>query len=188
MEAIYRQTLVQISPSAPPLPLILGRGFDARGVGPRPAPKPRARTATPSQLISAPFLGYRFGRGSLRRPRADLCESLFITKHYIVIVESIQIRLGKAELAELSDLQDEFKRSRSEVTRRALAEGIRVLKTDVALNRYAREEITLERAAEFAGVSIAQMADAASARGISYFRYSPEELDNDLRTLRRARR
>ena len=110
------------------------------------------------------------------------------TNHYIVLVQSIQIRLANEELAELSALQDEFKRSRSEVTRRALAEGVRVLKMDVALNRYAREEITLQRAAEFAGVSIAQMADAASARGIAYFRYAPEELERDLKTLRRVRR
>jgi predicted HTH domain antitoxin len=103
-------------------------------------------------------------------------------------MQSIQIRLGKEELAELSALQDEFKRSRSEVTRRALAEGIRVLKMDVALNRYAREEITLQRAAEFAGVSIAQMADAAAARGIAYFRYTAEELESDVRTLRRGRK
>lgn len=103
-------------------------------------------------------------------------------------MESIQIRLGKEELEELGALQREFKRNRSEVTRRALAEGIRVLKMDVALNRYAREAITLERAAEFAGVSIAQMADAASARGIAYFRYAPEELERDLKTLRRLRK
>lgn len=99
-------------------------------------------------------------------------------------MQSVQIRLDRAELKELEGLQKEFKRSRSEVTRRALAEGLKVLKMQLALDRYAREEITLVRAAQYAGVSISQMADAAAARGIPYFRYPASELEQDARKLR----
>jgi len=35
-------------------------------------------------------------------------------------VESVQIRLDREQLRELKDLEKEFKRSRSEVTRRAI--------------------------------------------------------------------
>ncbi len=99
-------------------------------------------------------------------------------------MDSIQIRLPPAELKELTRLQAEFKRSRSEVTRRALAAGVRVLRMELALERYAREEISLSRAAEFAGVSIAQMADAAAGRGIPYFRYHPSDLEQDILRVR----
>ncbi|HEX9709015.1 MAG TPA: UPF0175 family protein [Candidatus Thermoplasmatota archaeon] len=99
-------------------------------------------------------------------------------------MESVQIRLGPDQLRELKKLEKEFNRSRSEVTRRALAEGLKVMKMELALERYAKEEITLVRAAQFAGVSISQMADAAASRGIPYFRYSASELDRDARKLR----
>jgi predicted HTH domain antitoxin len=99
-------------------------------------------------------------------------------------VESIQIRLDREQLRELKDLEKEFKRSRSEVTRRALAEGLRVMKMELALERYGKEEITLVRAAQFAGVSISQMADAAAGRGIHYFRYPASELELDANKLR----
>src|SRR5690349_3786800 len=107
-----------------------------------------------------------------------------ITNNHIVTVESIQIRLDREQLRELRDLEKEFKRSRSEVTRRALAEGIKVMKMELALERYAREEVTLVRAAQFAGVSISQMADAAAGRGVPYFRYPAPELERDAGKLR----
>lgn len=111
-------------------------------------------------------------------------EGYLITNNHIVTVESVQIRLDRDQLRELKDLEKEFKRSRSEVTRRALAEGLKVMKMELALERYSKEEITLVRAAQFAGVSISQMADAAAGRGIPYFRYPASELERDASKLR----
>lgn len=113
------------------------------------------------------------------RPKGTLS-----TNNHVVTVESVQIRLDREQLRELKDLEKEFKRSRSEVTRRALAEGLRVMKMELALERYSKEEITLVRAAQFAGVSISQMVDAAAGRGIPYFRYPASELERDANKLR----
>ena len=99
-------------------------------------------------------------------------------------MQTIQIRLEKAELEELERMRRHVKRSRSDVTGQALAEGLKVMRREIALDRYSRQEISLAAAAEFAGVSIAQMADASSARGIPYFRYSAAELEEDLRRIR----
>ncbi len=99
-------------------------------------------------------------------------------------METIQIRLERKELQELERLRQLVRQSRSEVTRKLLTEGLKVVKGEIALERYAKEEISLAAAAEFAGLSIAQMAEAATAGGIPYFRYSPSGLQEDLRRIR----
>jgi len=49
------------------------------------------------------------------------------------------------------------------------------------LERYVNEEFSLCRAAEFAGVSIQQMARYMAERGISFFRQSIEESKRDVK-------
>jgi predicted HTH domain antitoxin len=66
-----------------------------------------------------------------------------------------------------------------------MARQLRVLKTRIALDKYEREEVTLMWAADFAGVSFSEMAKAAAARGIPYFRYSVAELEADVKTSAR---
>jgi predicted HTH domain antitoxin len=56
---------------------------------------------------------------------------------------------------------------------------VRRLRTEKALARYLNLEFTLSRAARYAGVSIREMAELASAKGIPFFRYSLEELRRD---------
>lgn len=68
----------------------------------------------------------------------------------------------------------------SKMLRRALRRGIRALRVEAAVTAYAREEITLERAAERAGVSLQQLASAAGDGGIARFRYDANELDRDI--------
>lgn len=68
----------------------------------------------------------------------------------------------------------------SRMLRRTLCRGIRALRVEAAVTAYAREEITLERAAERAGVSLQQLASAAADRGIARFRYDANELDRDI--------
>lgn len=107
-------------------------------------------------------------------------------------MKSVRVPLTATELHQLDRLSKGLKRSRSTVARQALTEGLMVLKLRHALALYEREEVTLGWAAEFAGLSISEMADVAAARGIPYFRYSPEELERDVKFastwLRRARR
>ncbi len=94
-------------------------------------------------------------------------------------MNNLQVRVGREELEELDELAEEMRLSRSEVARAALREGMQRMRREKALDRYLRLEFTLCRAAEYAGVTIQEMAEAASARGIPFFRYSIEELRRD---------
>ncbi len=53
------------------------------------------------------------------------------------------------------------------------------MRAERALARYLNFEFTLSRAAQYAGVAIYEMAEAAHARGIPFFRYSLEQLRRD---------
>jgi predicted HTH domain antitoxin len=92
---------------------------------------------------------------------------------------NLQIRVGDDEIEGLDELAEDLKSSRSEVARNALREGVRKLRMEKALARYLSLEFSLSRAAEYAGVTIREMAEVASARGIPFFRYSLEELRRD---------
>ena len=94
-------------------------------------------------------------------------------------VKNLQVRVDDREIGELDDLAEEMRLSRSEIARTALREGVRRLRMEKALGRYLNLEFTLSRAAQHAGVTIREMAQAASDRGIPFFRYSLGELRRD---------
>lgn len=94
-------------------------------------------------------------------------------------MDNLQVRVDEDEMDELDALAEDMRISRSEVARAALREGVRRLRMDRALARYLRLEYTLSRAAEYAGVTIHEMAKVASEHGIPFFRYSLEELRRD---------
>ncbi|HYV08969.1 MAG TPA: UPF0175 family protein [Thermoplasmata archaeon] len=94
-------------------------------------------------------------------------------------MRNLQVRVDDDEIDELDELAEEMRLSRSELARSALREGVRKLRMEKALARYLNLEFTLSRAAQYAGVTIQEMAAAARDRGIPYFRYSLEELRRD---------
>ena len=71
------------------------------------------------------------------------------------------------------------------MARNALHEGIKVLKLEIALKKYLSNEFTLCRAAEFAGVSIQEMADYLRKREIPFFKYSESEFEEDTRRAKK---
>jgi predicted HTH domain antitoxin len=103
-------------------------------------------------------------------------------------MENLQIRLAEDELAEVEELTRMLHRSRSEVARSALHEGMRAMRMEMAQAKYLRNEFTLCRAAEFAQVSIQEMADYLAKRDVQFFRYSPAELDRDVKVARSLRK
>jgi len=94
-------------------------------------------------------------------------------------MENVQIRLPEEEITELEELIEILHMSKSEVARNALHEGIKALKLEIALKKYLSNEFTLCRAAEFANVSIQEMADYLAKKQIPFFKYSEEELKKD---------
>lgn len=103
--------------------------------------------------------------------------------HNVFTMGNVQARLPDDMEDSLEELAHQLRTSRSEALRRALDRGLAEMKLERALADYAREEVTLSRAAQAAGVSIPRLVHEASKRGIARFRQSPDELDRDLEEL-----
>ena len=103
-----------------------------------------------------------------------------ITYGYNVItMENVQVRIGDEYINILKELSETLHSSRSEVIRRVMEEGIKDLRMKIAMEKYLDEEFSLCRAAEFADVSIQQMAKYLAQKGISFFKQSIEETMKD---------
>src|SRR5437867_8788964 len=100
-------------------------------------------------------------------------------------MRATEVRLTGAERRQLDRLEARSRRSRTKASRQALADELRALKMRIGLDKYARQEVTFAFAAQFAGVSFAQVENAAAARGIPYFRYSVAELEGDAQRATR---
>ena len=133
----------------------------------RPA---RAAISRVASCVATPFRAAFHATGGDRL--------IYMAFHYIVM-KNLQVRIEDEDIDALDALAEDMRSTRSEVARHALGEGMRKLRMEKALNRYLNLEFSLARAAQFAGVTIREMAEAASARGIPYFRYSVEELRRD---------
>lgn len=93
-------------------------------------------------------------------------------------MESAQMVIGKKQIAELSEI---LHSPRSDVMELVMWEGVKNLRMKIASEKYVNEEFSLCRAAEFAGVSIQQMARYLAERGISFFRQSIKEVERDAK-------
>lgn len=93
-------------------------------------------------------------------------------------MESAQMVIGKKQITELSEI---LHSSRSDVMELVMWEGVKNLRMKIASEKYVNEEFSLCRAAEFAGVSIQQMARYLAERGISFFRQSIKEVERDAK-------
>lgn len=101
-----------------------------------------------------------------------------MTTHYAM--GNVQVRLPDDLERALEDLADEMHTNRSEALRQALDEGLQALRLERAIRAYQAEEMTLARAAAYAGVSLQRLARRADELGIARYRMSPEELDDDI--------
>ncbi len=103
----------------------------------------------------------------------------------VLDMENVQIRLPEEEISEIDELIEILHMSKSEVARNALHEGIKALKLEIAQRKYLSNEFTLCRAAEFANVSIQEMADYLKKKEIPFFKYSENEFGEDTRRAKK---
>jgi len=96
-------------------------------------------------------------------------------------MESVQVRISDEYISILKELSETLHSSRSEVIRRAMEEGIKDIRMKIAMEKYMDEEFSLCRAAEFADISIHQMAKYLAQRGIPFFKQSIEETMRDVK-------
>jgi len=96
-------------------------------------------------------------------------------------MEDVGVEVGEKEIKEIKELSEMLHSSKSEVIRIAVAEGVKILRMKIAMAKYVDDEFSLCRAAEFAGVSIQQMARYVAERGIPFFKYSIAEAERDTK-------
>lgn len=94
----------------------------------------------------------------------------------------LNIRVPDSLIEELERVAAEEQADRASVVRRLLAEGLQRWNLEQALEMYKRGQITKERAAEIAGVSIYDIMDELRQRG-AVTQYALEELREDLGLL-----
>jgi predicted HTH domain antitoxin len=105
-----------------------------------------------------------------------------IYKVVILVKEVVSARLPPERVEELEEIAREEKIDRSTVMDRALEEYIKGWKLKKALSKYTEGEVTLPRAAEIAELSIWEIMDEVTKRGIKA-QYSLEDLEEDLKAF-----
>jgi len=95
----------------------------------------------------------------------------------------LNVRVPENLIEELERIAAEEQTDRASIVRRLLAEGLQRWRLEQALQMYRRGQITKERAAELAGVSIYDIMDELRQRG-TVAQYTLEELREDLALLR----
>jgi predicted HTH domain antitoxin len=95
----------------------------------------------------------------------------------------LNIRIPESLIKELERIATDEQVDRTSVARKLLTEGVHRWRLEHALRLYEQGQITKERAAEIAGVSIYDILDELRQRG-TVARYSLEDLREDLALLK----
>lgn len=99
-----------------------------------------------------------------------------------VMMKTVTTRIPEDDEAVLAELEDEMSADRAEVLRRLIRQGLAEWRTEKALDRLRRHEITIRKAAELADVSYVEMVSLAAAEGID-IGYTADDLADDLERL-----
>ncbi|OIO93472.1 MAG: hypothetical protein AUK03_08200 [Anaerolineae bacterium CG2_30_64_16] len=94
---------------------------------------------------------------------------------------SLRIASGLEQEIEMIAKQEALRKT--DVVRKYLIEGVRRWKLDQAVARYLRDQISLERAALEAGLSLYDMMDELRRRGIALDQTTPNEAREEIRAL-----
>lgn len=101
-------------------------------------------------------------------------------------MSSVQVRLPQRSIKEIDLLGNRLGSKRSYVIRKALNEGMTLIKAELALKDYIENKITLCKAALVSGMSIVEFTEYASRKGIPFIRYSADDAERDFERLRKA--
>lgn len=97
--------------------------------------------------------------------------------------KSVSVRLDEDVIDEIEEVAGIEDVERSEVIRRALKEGLEVHRAELAVELYSKDELTLSESASLAGLSVGEMMDKLSERGLRPD-LSVEDLEKSLEHAR----
>jgi len=80
---------------------------------------------------------------------------------------TVSVRLDEAERDELDEVATLLEQDRSTTMRQAIREGVETLRTRHAVERYQSGDVSVNEAAQLAGVSIAAWLEIAQDRGLT---------------------
>lgn len=96
----------------------------------------------------------------------------------------LNIRVPEELSEELAAIAEEEGLDKADVARQMLVRSVRSYRLERAIRRYREGEVTMARAAEDAGLSVYDMVDELSRRGLGPgIHYTPEEMREDLARL-----
>lgn len=95
----------------------------------------------------------------------------------------INLRLDRDIARQLEEIAREESLRKTDVVRRYVLEGIAQRRLEQAIRGYQLGQVTLERAAQIAGVSLYTLMDTLRSRGIGLDRTTPDQARAELRDL-----
>ena len=95
----------------------------------------------------------------------------------------LNLRIDAGLAAELERIARQEALRKTELVHKYLIEGIRRWRLNHAIARYQARQISLERAASDAGLSIYEMMDELRSRSIALDQTTPEEAREEIRAL-----
>jgi len=96
---------------------------------------------------------------------------------------TVSVRLSDAEQDELDGVADLLDQDRSTTMRRALAEGLEELRVRHAVERYQGGDVSVNRAASLAGVTVGEWLELAHERNLTTH-FEAEDLSFDAERAR----
>lgn len=99
------------------------------------------------------------------------------------MITTISVRVEKAFLHALMEVEKKWQTDRSEAIRRLLAKALKEWKIEAALEKIRAHTLSVGRAAEECGISIWEMLALVKEKNIDWVGYSEEDLEKDLKLL-----
>ncbi|QSW99638.1 UPF0175 family protein [Haloterrigena alkaliphila] len=96
---------------------------------------------------------------------------------------SISARVSDEDAEELESVAELIGDDKSTVVRRALRKGLSDIRIQFAVDRYQTGDVSVNQAAQIAGVNLAEWLQIARERNLTS-QLSPEDLDADASTAR----
>ncbi len=95
------------------------------------------------------------------------------------MIETVSVRLDDKLVREVNSIEQELKSDRSEVIRRLLDQAVKEWKLKRAIDLLRKEEVSIGKASEIAGITLYEMIKIADDVGI-LLGYSEKDLEKDL--------
>jgi predicted HTH domain antitoxin len=95
----------------------------------------------------------------------------------------INLRLDTDLARELEQIAREESLRKTDIVRKYVIEGVKNRRLEQAIRRFQLGQITLERAAQSAGLTIYEMMDVLRDRGITLDQTTPQQARDELRSL-----